>query len=75
MAGICKKVAFVTVPTENSVLVYSQGFTYICKVLRVFLVGQGKKKYEFWKDTLAEWQQAAWYDIFPAVLPFPERVC
>ena len=26
MAGICKKETFVTVPAENSVLVYSQGF-------------------------------------------------
>lgn len=26
MVGICKKGAFVTVPAENSTLVYSQGF-------------------------------------------------
>jgi len=38
MAGICKKGAFVTVPTENSVLVYSQGLTYICKVLFFYFV-------------------------------------
>ncbi len=38
MAGICKKKAFVTVPAENSALVYSQEFTYICKVLFFYFV-------------------------------------
>ena len=38
MVGIYKKEFFVTVPTENSILIYSQGFTYICKVLFFYFV-------------------------------------
>lgn len=38
MVGICKKEVFVTVPTENSILIYTQGFTYICKVLFFYFV-------------------------------------
>ena len=40
MAGICKEEASVTVPTGNLVLVYSQGFTYICKVLFFYFVAR-----------------------------------
>jgi len=37
MAGISKKEAFVTVPAENSALVYPQGFTYNCQSSQNYL--------------------------------------
>ena len=45
------------------------------KAIRQIESEHGKQNEQDGTQTLAEWQQAAWYDIFPAVLPFPERVC
>ena len=40
IAGICKKEAFVTVPAENSALVYSQGFTEYKTQMIVIITGK-----------------------------------